>query len=118
MDTPLLNQGTAGRLRRTQWLAGVVLHDVAHQDIGIQADHPAAAPRAAIALFMSSIDTRFFALPNMPFSSVTEWVAAMTSNRPGSTSTNSTRSPGSTCNAWRTLEGIVIWPLLVTVAVV
>jgi hypothetical protein len=81
------------QLRRLWRLLGVVLHDVARQDVGVEADHLAAEPRAAIVLFMSSIDTRFFANPSTAFNSVTECVAATTSNRPGSTSTNSTRSP-------------------------
>ena len=54
----------------------------------------------------------------MPFSSFTDRVTAKNSNRPGSISTNSTRSPASTFNAARTLAGMVIWPLVVKVAVV
>jgi len=75
----LLNQCHAGRFRR----ADIERHR--HRAAGTRGRALDQAVRAAITLFMSAIDTRFFALPNMPFSSVTECVAATTSNRPGST---------------------------------
>ncbi len=74
------------------------------------------APRFAIAAFISSIDTVRLGLPNMPLRLVTERVAGTISNRSGSTSTNSTRSPASSPRASRTSIGIVIYPLLVRVA--
>jgi hypothetical protein len=99
-------------------LLGIILHDVSHQDIGIQADHREAAPRLATAAFISSMETFFPALPNIPRNAVAGRLAAMSSYRPGATSTNSTRSPVPTCIALRTGAGMVICPFVVSVAVV
>jgi len=71
-----------------------------------------------MAALIPSMDTIFSVLPNSPFNSVTDRVTAMNSYRPGITSTNSTRSPALTFSACRMGAGMVIWPLLVTVAVV
>ena len=67
--------------------------------------------------FICSMLTLRLGLPNMPLRDCTDRVAGITSKRPGSTWTNSTRSPASTFKARRTSAGTVIWPLLVTVAV-
>jgi hypothetical protein len=79
------NQGDEARRRRRQALdqlrglgrlPDVVLHDVADQHVGIQSDHRADAPREAMVRFISSMETTFDGLPNIPFSSVTERFAA------------------------------------------
>ncbi len=67
-------------------LLRVVLHGVAHQDVGIEPDHRDREACAAMAVFISPI------------------------------STNSIRSPASTLSARRTSTRIVLWPLLVNVA--
>lgn len=53
----------------------------------------------------------------MPRSRLISSIAASTTHCPSATLTNSTRSPGQTLRSVRTLAGIMICPLLVTVAV-
>jgi len=61
---------------------------------------------------MALIDIGLLRLPrNSSFKSCTEYVAGTRTNSPFSISTKSTRSPGRTPSADRTLLGIVIVPL-------
>lgn len=50
-----------------------------NEDIRIQADHRAAAPRFVMAALIDFIETVFFAGPNIPLSAVTSLVAAKNS---------------------------------------
>src|SRR5271165_5329174 len=97
-------------------LDGIVLGDVADDDIGVKTNHREAAPRRAMAAFICSMETALAGLRINPMRSCTGLVAATMANCPLPCSTNSTRSPASSPRALRTREGMVIWPFEVRVA--
>src|SRR5680860_723508 len=101
-----------------QRLLVVVLDDVADQDVGIEADHRRArsAAPAATASSMSSSDTGTTGAGTIPLSAVTEAVFGAITNDPLSIGTNSTRDPALKPSLRLTSAGMVICPLLVTVA--
>ena len=94
----------------------IVLGNVTNEDIGVDPDQ-CAAPRERTAAFMSSTDTGVAVLRNNPFSDLTSATAGLSATSPPGNSTNSTRSPASMFRRRRTSCGMVICPLLVTVAV-
>jgi hypothetical protein len=73
-------------------LGWIVLGKISDQNIGIETNHLAAAPRAAIAAFISSRETGLVA-GMIPFRLLIDFVAAITVNWPFSASINSIRSP-------------------------
>jgi hypothetical protein len=96
---------------RGEPLLGIVLRQIADDDVRIHADH-GIRPIFSMALVMSSIVTACLALPTIPFRDRMSRVAA-TTRKSCSDSMNSGRSPASTPNRSRTLFGSVTWPLLV-----
>lgn len=98
-------------------LTKIVLRDVTYENVGIQTDRWRAA-RRLIAAFVALIDTAVAGRRIIPLSDRTSSVAAFNANSPEASSTNSTRSPASKPSFRRTASGMVICPLLVSVAVV
>src|ERR1700747_1436151 len=81
------NSYEAGILRRERTdqsgsfggLGWIVLRDKANEDVCIETDHRAEAPRSAIASFISAIVTGFLRLGRIPFRDCMEVVAGITS---------------------------------------
>lgn len=73
-------------------------------------------PAVATTRFISSMEIALTGVPNMPFRSVRERLAATMRNSPRSSSTNSTLSPALRASACRTFAGMVNRPLDLTVA--
>src|SRR5258708_10575960 len=73
----------------------VVLREIAHDDVGIEADHRL-PPDLRTTRFISSTDTGRPGFCIIPFKCRTSLVAATTLQTPFSSSTNSSRSPAST----------------------
>jgi len=94
----------------------IILGDVANKHIGVNPDQRP-APRRRIAFFMLSIDTGFAGLRRSPLRARTSATAGRMQNSPFAASTNSIRVPASRFKRSRTSSGMVICPLLVSVAV-
>src|SRR5579863_6761567 len=114
----LFGEPVCDDLRRACRLDGIILYQVAQQDIGIETDHffclnLCVAP-ASTAASISSSETGLAGFGMIPFSRDVGIFGSMIT--PSGWKKNLNRSPGLRCKRSRTALGIVACPLLLSVA--